>query len=391
MTEDRRPVDEQTLTITECEVLGKLPDPFLREDGTRVATAAQWQEQRKFLMRSAVELQYGTLPQPEFLTVEALKLTESGDFTGSYCITTGTRACPVRLYMRIFLPPEPYKKPCPVVFDGDLSFPYAFDKAFLSAFLDHGIAVALFDRTELAHDIKNEGLRQGALYRTYPDHEFGAIAAWAWGYSRCVDAVEQLGFADPSCLIATGHSRGGKTAMLAGALDERFSIVNPNETCACACSCYRVHMKGLTENGTEWRSEQLSDLWGSFPHWMGPGMGAYTEREAELPFDEHFLKALVAPRILFQSEAAHDIWANPVGAFYTSQATQEVYRFLGCEENFYWYYRRGSHFHQIQDLEMLVNLIEHVRDGAPLSERFRRLPFPEPEKIYDWTCPVRED
>ena len=102
-------------------------------------------------------------------------------------------------------------------------------------------------------------------------------------------------------------------------------------------------MKAITEGGNEDRSETLKDMNRVFPFWLGEGMKAYDDREEELPFDTHYIKALVAPRVLFISEAAGDVWANPVGSWMTSEAAHEVYRFLGAEDKLLWYFRAGTH------------------------------------------------
>ena len=185
----------------------------------------------------------------------------------------------------------------------------------------------------------------------------------------------------------TGHSRGGKTAALAGALDTRAKVVNPNETCAGACGCYRIHIAGYTEDSAPFRSETLHDIWNMFTFWFGPEFGAYADREAELPFDTHYLKAMVAPRILFVSEAAGDLWANPVGSWQSSEAAKEVFKFLGVEDNLFWYFRPGTHGHKVVDVDMLVNVIKNRRDGEPLDERMFRLPFEPMEKAFNWRTP----
>ena len=380
-------IDETTIQITDYKVLGKLPDPFLKPDGTRVTDPAEWAQQRKHLYKTAVELQYGTMPPaPEFVEVETLHNSDGKYTDSSYRITTGTKACPVTFGMRIFRPALADKH-IPVVINGDLCFNYAFRQDFVNTFLNENIAVVLFNRTELAHDIKNEGRGKGALYRTYPDYTFGAVGAWAWGYSRVIDALEQLDLFDLHCVALTGHSRGGKTVALAGALDERATIVNPNEACAGGCGCYRIHIHATPEDGKPFRSETLADIWKNYPFWFGPAVGDYVHREAELPFDSHFLKALIAPRVLFVSEATADIWANPVGSWMTTTAAGEVYDFLGCPENLYWYYRLGHHAHAVQDLQMLVNVIKHQTEGRALSNDFFKLPFPKPDPIYDWCAP----
>lgn len=377
--------DENLIKITEYEVLGELPDPFIFDNGNAVRSASDWEKRRHEIYNTVIEEQYGTMPpKPDFLDVETLYIGGKGH-SNTYKITTGTKKNPISFTMLVFLPNT--EKLCPAIIDGDLCFGYAFEDGFITSATDNGVAFVLFNRTELAHDINNEGRSKGALYKTYPEYSFGAIGAWAWGYSRCVDALEKLDIIDMSCIAFTGHSRGGKTAMLAGALDERAAIVNPNETCAGACSCYRIHMSAICEDGVERRSERLSDLGTNFPFWMGPELLNYLNDEASLKFDSHYLKAMVAPRILFVSEAASDIWANPIGSYQTTIAAAEVFKFLNAESNLYWYYRRGTHYHKIEDLMQLINIIKHRTEEVPINDRFFRLPFPKPEPIFNWRCP----
>ena len=380
--------DENLIRITEISVLGDLPDPFMMNDGHRICDATEWGSRRRELYTTAIELQYGTQPPPpEFLTVHPICERLGIDFyISSYRITTGTYAHPVSFLMYTFTPP--HDGPYPAVVDGDLCFRYVYDREFIRTFTDVGIMLVMFARTELADDIRGQGRGNGPLYQAYPQYTFGALGAWAWGYSRCVDALERLGTVDDGCVAFTGHSRGGKTAILAGALDERAVIVNPNATCAGGCGCYRMKMKAITEDGEEGESEDLAKLYRyDAGYWFGPQLGEYAGREAELPFDSHYLKAMIAPRLLFVSEAASDIPANPVGSWMTTVAAQEVYDFLGVPQNLYWYFRRGYHEHAIEDVQMLVNLIRHRMWGEPISGKFYQRPFPEPQRIFSWKQP----
>ncbi|MCQ2427844.1 MAG: hypothetical protein MJ137_05520 [Clostridia bacterium] len=380
-------INENLIKVTSYEVLGKLQDPFLSASGKRTESAADWEKRRREIYASAIELQYGTQPPaPEVLRVTK---TYSSSDVEDIRIEAGTRTKQVSFKMMIIKPLK-VKNP-PVVVDGDLCWLYVFGDEYRKSLLERGIAICMFDRTELANDIKNEGRRCGRLYDVYPEYGFGALGAWAWGYSRCADALEIIGGYDLSWLAFSGHSRGAKTAMLAGALDERAKIVNPNESNAGSCSCYRIHMTAIKENGSEFRSERLCDLWKNFGFWLGEGMGEYRFREFELPFDCHFLKALIAPRVLLIGEAASDIWTNPIGSWQTTMAAAEVYKFLGVPERLLWYYRRGEHKHMPQDVEMLSETIKYFRDGEPLSDRYFRTPFPKPELIFDWKAPERTD
>lgn len=395
------------IKITEYNLKGKLPDPFLLENGERVKNAADWEKRREEIYKSAIDLQYGgTVPEPEVFSVEPL-YAGGARRLNVYRITAGTREKTVSFTMTVFKAAT--DKPLPTVITGDLCFQYAFDTEYLNAFLDNGINFAAFNRTELYPDVahynedsapessrEREMLREIAtsmddervscpLTEIYPNMTFGAVSAWAWGYSRCVDALEILGCADMDCITFTGHSRGGKVAILAGALDRRAAIVNPNATCAGGCSCYRLNIKAIREDGvTEAASEPLSNIFYHFPTWLGAGMREYIGREDELPFDSHYLKAMVAPRVLFVSEAASDIMANPVGSWQTTMAALEVYKFLGAEENLLWYYRSGGHAQTVEDVTMLVNVIRHFKYGDALCDKYFKTPFDTPELAFDW-------
>lgn len=376
---------EDTIQLTQYEVLGKLPDPFMKKDGTRIQKPAEWDARRRELAKDVIDLQYGTIPPaPEVFRMDTLY--DGGD-TSSFRLTVGTKEKQTSFMLKVLWPTVKTEGKVPVVVDGDFCFNYSHNRDFLSPMLENGIAYAIFNRTELANDVQYEGRRKGPLYDIYPTYSFGALGAWAWGYSRCVDALVQLDKVDTDWIVFTGHSRGGKTAMLAGALDSRAAIVNPNETNCGSSSCYRIHSAGLNEEGEEKRSETLRDLWNRFDFWIGEGMEQYADREADLPFDCHELKAMIAPRILLLGEAASDMWTNVPGTWQTSVAAMEVFDFLGCRDNFLWYFRNGFHKHHPEDIKMLVDTILHFRNGEPLTGRYYDVPFKRPELIFDWKKP----
>lgn len=404
-------IHEGLLEITKYELVDKLPNPFIFCDGTEVKTKEDWQRRREEIFETAVTMHYGTMPpEPEFLEVEPYCFGGPGK-PNCYRIITGTKESPVVFTMTVFKAET--KEKAPAVICGDHCFGYVYDREYIRTFIDKEIHLVMFNRTEIAPDIAQYNQRDmipgtyeseaaktiyeevitkncgGQLKKAYPEYTFGAVGAWAWGYSRCVDALEKLGFTDMNLIAFTGHSRGGKAAALAGVLDERAAIVNPNATCQGAYGSYRINIEAKAEDGSIEASEPLSNIFHHFPTWLGPEMKEYIGREAELPFDSHYLKALVAPRILFVSEAANDILANPVGSYQTTEAAAEVFKFLDCEENLLWYFRKGVHWHKVEDVAQLVNIIKHVQTGEPLNDRFFKLPFKKMEPAYDWKCPEK--
>ena len=401
-------VNENTVKVLNYKLSEKLPNPFIFNDGSFVKCKEDWQKRRREIYENAVELQYGTMPpKPEFLEVEPVCYGTVQIFR----IITGTKSNPVSFYMHIF-------KACksgsdaPVVISGDLCFERVYNKEWIGAITQNDINLVLFNRTELAPDLSEyhlnilntketgeyklgkkvwdkmlEGDCGGQVKKAYPDCTCGALGIWAWGYSRVVDALEILGCVNTNLIAFTGHSRGGKTAALAGATDERAKIVNPNATCQGAYSSYRINADIEHEDGALESSERLSNIYRQFPAWMGPKMKQYIDNEQNVPFDSHEFKALIAPRVLFVSEAAHDGAANPVGSYQTTEAAGEVFKFLGVPQNLIWYFRKGSHNQTVGDMLQLANVVNHVRYGEELNNKFFKLPFKKLPKAYDWQCP----
>lgn len=396
------------MKLRKIDILGKLPDPFTFADGSPVRTAEDWPRRRQELTDLAVGLQYGGMPpKPEFVRVDVLNVGR----LHVYRVTTGTEAHPFSFIMRVYLPQSADGKRMPVIVDGDNCWHKISDEA-LEAAAAHGYCYCFFDRTEVARDMQwrdfrkspltkdlrpAEGedemqwkwkiARNGPIFDCYPDSAFSVTSAWAWTYHRVTDALLQLDYVDAEHIVYTGLSRGGKTALLAGATDERAFLVNPCATCAGGGSCYRVHMEAEDRAGHVGRSETLDDIYGNFPAWFGQGMEQYRTCEEKLPFDSHELKALVAPRILFVCESVDDLWAGPVNSYLTTEAAAEVWKLLGKEENVYWYFRDGFHDQTMEDYGMLLNLMDHAIKGAHLSCRFGLLPFEKPASIRDWSAP----
>ena len=117
-----------------------------------------------------------------------------------------------------------------------------------------------------------------------------------------MDYVEQIPEIDAANVAVTGHSRCGKAALWCGANDERFRAVMPNGSGCCGAAL------SLGKTG-----ENLASIQTFFPHWFAPGFRFYAGKENELPFDQHFLLAAVAPRILHVGSGSEDAWADPEG------------------------------------------------------------------------------
>ena len=317
-----------------------LPDLLRFDDGRPVAAPADWEARRAEVARHVVDLQYGRLPpmpagvRIEILNRSGIRWLPSG--VGFVTIRVVTEAPDYAFMLYLTIPAG--DGPFPVVLCGDGCW-RTMTEAVTREVVKRGYILAQFNRTEIVPDVAAAGKSIG-LYRQVPDGEFGALAAWAWGYHRCVDALAQIESADPARIMVIGHSRGGKTTLLAGATDTRIAVTVANCSGCGGAGCYRYQ-------GTN--SETLGVIVKAFPHWFSPRLNAYIGREQDLPFDQHFLKALVAPRALLTCEALGDLWANPSGTRITYEAARALYRFLGAETRIAMRTRRGGHAHTIGD------------------------------------------
>ena len=357
---------------------GELQNPFIFSEGAPVRSSEHWQRRRDELRALVVGLEYGGLPPtPAETRAELLHSSNVARWGGARCnsyrVLTGPDH-PFAFTMNLLIPPG--AGPFPVVLTGDACWRYVTDE-ICAEVLRRGMILAQFNRVEIAPDLYNSD-RTSGIYLAHPEGSYGALSAWAWGYHRCVDVLADLDEVEASEIAIVGHSRGGKTVLLAGATDERIALTAPNNSGSGGAGCYRFQ-------GPE--SETLADTIRMIPYWFGPDLPAYVGREAELPFDQHFLTALVAPRALLSTEALGDLWANPSGTWQTHLAAREAYRFLGAEERIGIWFREGDHQHGWVDWQIFLDFMEWQLGPGERPAGLEQKPFGDMDKGFSWSAP----
>jgi len=337
-----------------------LPDSLVMADGTRVTTTAQWrQERRPELLRLFEDNVYGKTRRgrPEalkFVVRERKKNARGGRatrlrigilFEGSehgrqmellVYLPNNARG-PVPLFLGLnfdgnFATTEEKDLPVPTHFVNGLFYQLPTHRAAeaqrgnnrsmwpYDTILERGYGIATACYGEVEPDMANQwwhGPR--ALGPPLQSGDWGAIGAWAWALSRALDYLETNPRVDRARVAVFGFSRLGKTAMWAGAQDERFAaVISQNSG------------KGGISLSKRLVGEPVAHLAGrDLGHWFAPNYGRYADKEAALPVDGHELAALIAPRPLLILSGVQDAYSDPEGEFLGGLGATPVYRLLG--------------------------------------------------------------
>jgi len=184
--------------------------------------------------------------------------------------------------------------------------------------IDGGFAVLSFCYKDVTSDDSDftNGLA-GVLYENgeRDTYDAGKIAMWAWACQRVLDYAYTLPEVfDLSAATVCGHSRLGKTALLAAATDPRFGFAYSNDS---GCSGAALSRARLGET-----IEVISRV---FPFWFCKKYREYADNEDKMPFDQHYLIASIAPRKVLVGSAAEDAWAGPESEFLSCLAASSAF------------------------------------------------------------------
>ncbi len=334
------------------------------EGGGPVAGVADW-EARKPALREALEREvYGTMPDGYALHVLERKVLDEEAFDGlgrlvefklKADVTFGEETRETRVfYMDVIEPsgrdaapvilmqtycPRRDTIPHPAITHvegmggcggggiGTSIMTYVFGRYIatppLEEILQRGYALATIYPSEFAPDSKTRGLpalKEMSAGLDGNRERWGAVAAWAWGFSLMIDALEEESGAKERSYITWGHSRYGKSALLAAAFDDRIAGVISHQSGTGGASLNR-RKKG----------ESVRSITAAYPHWFTQAYADYAGHEEDMGVDQHQLLALIAPRPILVGNARRDVWSDPNGAFRAAIGADPVYELLGSE------------------------------------------------------------
>ncbi|MEQ8766522.1 MAG: acetylxylan esterase [Planctomycetota bacterium] len=338
-----------------------LPDPLIDASGKAVATPEAWRSRREEIFRLFEDHVYGRMPGKVdvrvAVTEEPTEALEGKALREQITLHFGPRENGPAMHLLIYRPNEA-KEPVPAFlglnFFGNHSIhpdpAIHLSKAWMreskdKAIVDNRATEASRGKSASRWPVETIVGQSYALVTAYygdldPDYDdsfgngvhpifepphserplelWGAIGAWAWGLSRALDYLESIDSIDAKRIAVFGHSRLGKTALWAGACDERFALVISNESgCGGAALSRRRY------------GETIERITTRFPHWFCGKLWTYNGREDAIPVDQHQLIALIAPRPVYVASAEEDRWADPKGEFLSLVHAEPVYRLLG--------------------------------------------------------------
>jgi hypothetical protein len=338
-----------------------LPDPLQAADGSTIASAEAWRTRRRpELLEQFRKLVYGRVPgRPEKLRFEAgpgrpflggkatarqIRVLFRGDPKGpaaDLLLVLPANATSVPVFLGLNFNGNHSVHPDPSIplnpnwmrpgADKGVLDNRATEKSRgveasrwpLERIIARGYGVATCYYGDIDPDF-DDGFANGVhpLFTPDPaartDDAGGSIAAWAWGLSRLLDALETVPEVDAKRVAVIGHSRLGKTALWAGAEDERFAfVISNNSGCGGAALSRRAF------------GETVRRINHAFPHWFCRKYREFNDREHDCPIDQHELIALIAPRPVYVASASEDLWADPRGEYLSAFHASPVYRLFG--------------------------------------------------------------
>lgn len=296
----------------------KLPDPFLKFDGTRMSTKAEWRCHRREIRSVMERYVYGEKPpKPETVT---------GTITDTQITVNVSQGGNSASFSAAVDLPSTGSPPYPVIIGYNSFGSISLDETLIK---DEGVAIIRYNPYDAGAEGTGRQNKQGAFYTIHgaTHAKTGLLIAWAWGVSRLIDVIE----ADGDQLLkmtgvgVTGCSRFGKGSFVAGAFDERIALGIPFESGTAGVPILR----GI---GKLEQSQSLSSAYGEQP-WFGDDFQPFASNPNNLPLDTHGTVAMYAPRGLLILDNPHIANLGPKAAHVAALAGAEVFSALGVPGN----------------------------------------------------------
>ena len=353
----------------------KAPDILTFNNGNPVKSVADFEKRRKEIKRLLEEHEYGYMPErPRHLRVETVS-TDTSFCAGKaplstlkFTVTVGEEEFSFHVYAVIPKKQERLPALVHINFRPDVPDKYMPSEEIA----DRGFATFSFCYADITNDDADfsDGIAKLLSPKRRSKSSPGKIVMWAWAAMRVMDYIQALDNIDKDNVAVAGHSVLGKSALIAGAFDERFKYVISN--------CSGCSGAALTRGKT---GETLPLLASVRHYWFSPKYKDYIAHEDLIPLDQHFLLAAAAPRNLLIGSAKEDIASDPesefISAYLASAVYDKIYGFKGLVHNgsipdaptasdggsIHYHIREGTGYFSREDWLAYMNYIEKCIQG----------------------------
>jgi len=207
--------------------------------------------------------------------------------------------------------------------------------------LNQGVALITFPNNDVAEQLNSSSRGKGKFYDLYgSSHSAGALMAWAWGVSRLIDGLENQNQINIHRLGITGCSRNGKGALVAGAFDQRIRLTIPQESGAGGSTSWRVSEMQLARGQNVQTLRQIVQE----NAWLTDQFKQFSESVNLLPFDQHLLIGMLAPRAILLIENTSMEWLGNESTYVSALASKEIWKALDIKDRF-GFSQQGGHNH----------------------------------------------
>ncbi len=346
-----------------------LPPLLTFNDGSEVKTPSDFEKRRSEIKHLLQEKEYGIIPpKPDHMRVEVEELP--------YAFAAGLAT--IRKLKFIFeigeeefsfpamsiTPKSEGKHPAfvHINFFGEQQNKYQPTEHIIN----RGYAVFAINYKDVTSDDNDftTGIAPNLCKSRRRSNSTSKIGIWAWAVMRMMDYIETLSEIDTDNVAVVGHSRLGKTALVAGGFDERFKYVISNDSGMSGAAITRGKI-----------GEDPETITRVFPFWFCPWFIEHAKDFEKYDFDQHFLTALAVPRHLMVGSAEKDEWADPTSEFLGTLAVNDAYAIYGMrglvhngevpmpetelnEGDSHYHIRRDAHYLSYRDWDSYMNFID---------------------------------
>ena len=349
---------------------------LLKPGGEIVSGVREWKEiMRPYWRELILTEEYGKIRGADKISVSVSVATEKeGDFAGKSCLqsliftfTSGELTHTVKC--ELAYPKSAENTPCPffIYIDFRPGIPERYCPA--EEIIDNGFGVFHVCHNDITTDDGDfeNGLAKFFVRGERKSDDPGKIAIWSYFLQKMMDYLLTRPEADSTAIGVSGHSRLGKTALLTAALDERFAFCCPNNS---GCSGVAI------SRGKPSDAESVAAICRNFPYWFCPKYQTYSDREEALPFDQHCVVSLVAPRMVCVGVAELDSWADNDGQMLALCEADKVWKLYGArgfvcgkarldtgdaftDGELGFFVRKGTHYHSRDDWKIYMSAVNH--------------------------------